>query len=70
MLRRIAAKLVKFNVMGDTTWCHGKVTGKRVSGKTVENAEHLVEIDVWGENQRGEVTVKGDARVQLPSRGG
>ena len=64
-LRRIAARLVKFNVMGDTTWCHGRVTGK-----TVEVGLHLVEIDVWGENQNGEVTVKGEARVQLPSRGG
>lgn len=64
MLRRIDAKLVKFNVMGDTTWCRGKVTGK-----AVEDENHFIDIDVWGENQRGEVTVKGEARVQLPSRG-
>ena len=63
-LRSISAKLVKFNVMGDTTWCKSKVTGK-----TVEAGEHLVHLDVWGENQRGEISLTGEAKVRLPSKG-
>lgn len=63
-LRYFNAKLIKFNVTGDTTWCRGKVTGKSIDG-----GEHLVSLEIWGENQRGEVTVSGEARVRLPSRG-
>ena len=63
-VRSIEAKLVKFNVTGDTTWCRGKVTGK-----ATEHGEPLVRLEVWGENQRGEVTVTGEARVRLPVRG-
>ncbi len=65
MVRGITAKLVKFNVTGDTTWCKG-----RVKGKSVENGEHLVQMEIWGENQRGEVTISGEAQVLLPSKSG
>jgi acyl dehydratase len=62
-LRHLSAKLTRFNVMGDTTWCKGTVTGK-----TIEDGRHLVDLDVWGVNQRGETNFKGQARVELPSR--
>ena len=64
-LRKFYVELRRFNVVGDTTWCNGKVTRK-----FVENGEHLVEVEVWAENQRGEVTAPGRAVVQLPSRQG
>jgi hypothetical protein len=51
------------NIIGDTTWCKGRVTRKRV-----ENGEHLVECDIWVENQRKEVTAKGNAVIALISR--
>ena len=48
---------------GDTQWCKGKVTRKYVH----DNAP-LVDIEIWAENQRGEVTAPGHATVMLPSR--
>ena len=62
-VRWISAKLVKFNVMGDTTWCHG-----RVKEKGIEDGANLVLLEVWGENQRGEINITGEAKVQLPTR--
>ena len=53
----------KFNYHGDVQWVKGKVTGKHVK-------EHrgVVELEVWCENQRGEITSPGTASVLLPSR--
>jgi hypothetical protein len=34
--------------------------------KYIENDEHLVDIDRWGENQRGEITMPGISTVRLP----
>ncbi|MFH1486039.1 MAG: MaoC family dehydratase N-terminal domain-containing protein [Chloroflexota bacterium] len=62
-LKKLDAQLRRFNLIGDTTWCKGKVTRKYV-----ENEEHLVECDIWAENQRGETTAPGHATVMLPSR--
>ena len=62
-LKKMYVELRRFNVVGDTTWFHGKVTGKRVDGD-----QRLVDMDVWGENQRQEITTKGTATVQLPSK--
>jgi len=44
--------------------CKGKVTSKHV-----ENDDHLVECEIWTENEKGEKTTSGTARVMLPSRG-
>ncbi len=62
-LKRLQAKLVGFNMLGDTTWCKGKVTKKYE-----QQGEYLVACQVWGENQRGQVTVTGEATIILPSR--
>ncbi len=48
---------------GETWNCKGKVTRKYV-----EDSEHLVECDIYCENQRGEITAPGRATVVLPSR--
>ena len=63
-LKRIKTELRRFNTMGDTTWCKGKVVKKYV-----QDGYALVDIDVWAENQRGEKTVtNGGATVMLPSK--
>src|SRR5690606_10685168 len=51
------------NWLGDTTWIHGRVTGKRIEGE-----EHLVDCELWGESQRGVRHSEGIATVRLPSR--
>ena len=43
-LKSMHVELRRFNVVGDTTWCKGKITGKRV-----EDGERLVDMDIWGE---------------------
>lgn len=40
-----------------------------VKGKRVEDGEHLVDIDIWIENSKGEKTTPGSAVVSLPSKG-
>jgi hypothetical protein len=62
-LKKFYMELRRFNVVGDTTWCKGKVTRKYV-----EKDEHLVEVEVRAENQRGEITAPGRAVVRLPSK--
>lgn len=64
-LKGLYAELRRFNVIGDTQWCKGKVTKKYI-----ENGEHLVDCEIWAANQRGEVTAPGHATVVLPSRKG
>jgi len=61
-LKRMYIELRRFNLVGDTTWCKGRVAGKREDG-----GEKLVDLEIWGENQRQEVTTKGTATVRLPS---
>jgi acyl dehydratase len=63
-LKRIHTELRLFNTMGDTTWCKGKVARKYKQG-----GHALVDLEIWAENQRGEVTApNGAATVLLPSK--
>ena len=64
-LRRLHGRLHMFNYVGDTTWIKGKVSGKRV-----ENDEHLVDLDIWAENQLHETTASGNCTDALPSKTG
>jgi acyl dehydratase len=50
---------------GDTMICRG-----RVVAKTVQDGLHLVECEVWAENEREGVTTPGRAWVVLPTRDG
>ena len=63
LLKISTARLKRFNIVGDTHWMKGKVTKKYIV-----NGEHLVDIECWGENQRGEITLPGSATVRLPSK--
>ena len=62
-LKRLRVECRRFNVYGDTQWCKGKVVRKYLSGDAP-----LVDLEIWAENQRGEVTAPGHATVMLPSR--
>ena len=62
-LKRVRTEMRRFNTMGDCTWCKGRVTRK-----TVKDGYALVDIEIRGENQRGELTTPGLATVMLPSR--
>jgi acyl dehydratase len=64
-VRGIDAKFIRFNVLGDATWCHARITGKEI----VEG-EPLVMLDCWGVNQDGDTTVTASAKVRLPRRAG
>ena len=61
-LKRLRGEMRRFNVVGDTTWLKGKV-----ARKYEKDGYALVDIDIWAENQRGEVTAPGVATVMLPS---
>jgi acyl dehydratase len=57
-------RLKKPNLVGDTTWCHGTVLSKGIDS----SGRHSVELEIWGQTQRGERNVEGRATVLLPSR--
>ncbi len=61
-LKRIRTQMRGFNIMGDCTWARGKVTRKYI-----KDGNALVDIEIRGENQRGELTTPGLATVLLPS---
>lgn len=63
VLKRVRTQMRRFNIMGDTTFCKGKVTRKYIKDNTA-----LVDIEIAAVNQRGEVTTPGLATVALPSR--
>ena len=62
-LKKMYIELRRFNVVGDTTWCRGRITGKRMEGGTP-----LVDLEIWADNQKQETTAKGTAVIQLPLR--
>jgi hypothetical protein len=53
-----------FNYVGDTHWMRGRVTRTYLA----DGDRPAVDLDIWGENQRGDTTVPGHATVLLPSR--
>ncbi len=62
-LQALNVQVRRFNIIGDLTRCTGVVTNKRREGD-----QHLVDCDLWAENQRGERTAMGSATVVLPSQ--
>ncbi len=63
-LRKLRVSVRRPNIFGDVSWCRAKVVDKRV-----EEGAFLVDLEVFVENQLGEVTAKGTAVVALLSRG-
>ena len=62
-IRTFWGEVRRFNLVGDTHWLKGKVIDKKVEGD-----EHLVELELWGHDQRDETTIRGGAWVALPTR--
>ena len=63
-LRKLNVSVRRPNIFGDVSWCRAKIVDKRI-----EEGAHLVDLEVFVENQLGEVTAKGTAVVELPARG-
>ena len=62
-VRQLNVSVRRPNIFGDVSWCRTKVVDKRI-----EDGAHLIELEVWVENQLGEATAKGSAVAGLPSR--
>ena len=63
-VRKVGVRFAALVRLKDVVTCRG-----RVVSKSSKDDVHLVELDVWAENQRGEKVVTGRATVALPSRG-
>lgn len=62
VIRRVSCQYRGPNLKNDTMTCRGTV-----SRKYEEDGQHLVELEVWIENQKGEVISPGSATVMLPT---
>jgi hypothetical protein len=60
-LTRLAVQVRRHNLIGDTTWCRGRVRG-------VDHAGAEVTLDLEAVNQRDETIARGEAVVALPQR--
>jgi acyl dehydratase len=60
-LRRYASRFVKIVWPGDVLTCRGRVVDRRFEG----NGVYAIDIEVWAENQKGELVVKGLVTAQL-----
>jgi acyl dehydratase len=67
-LHRLTQRYPTFNLLGDTTWCHGKVVEKTVLDQPVDGKRHAVRCEIRTVNQRGDVTTTGEAVVMLRAR--
>jgi acyl dehydratase len=62
-VRKLGVRFAAIVRLKDTITCRGRVLSKSAKDDT-----HLVELEIWAENQRGEKVVSGKATVALPSR--
>jgi hypothetical protein len=62
-LKKLYVEIRLPDIIGDATLCKGKITKKYKDGE-----DHLVDLDCWAENQRGEITAPGKATIRLFSR--
>jgi acyl dehydratase len=60
-LTRLAVRFVKLVWPGDSLSCKGRVLARRRD----EQGRYYVDVDLWAENQRGELVLKGHATGQL-----
>lgn len=61
-LRRYGLRVLKLVWPGDVLTCRGVVIDKRE-----ENGEHVIDADVWADNQRGETVAKGRVLIVVPA---
>ena len=62
-VRKIGVRFAAIVRLKDTITCRG-----RVVATSEKDGAHLVDLEIWAENQRGEKVVTGKATVALPSR--
>jgi acyl dehydratase len=62
-VRKLGVRFAGLVRLKDVVTCKGRVLAKSSSADA-----HLVDLEVWAENQRGEKIVTGRATVALPSR--
>ncbi len=62
-VRKLGVRFTALVRLKDTVTCRA-----RVLGKTAMDDLHLVEVEVWAENQRSEQIVTGRATLSLPAR--
>ncbi|GHH24000.1 acyl dehydratase [Sphingomonas glacialis] len=62
-LHRLNVSVRRPNIFGDVSWCRGRVVDKQIDGD-----RHAVDLELWVDNQLGDTTAKGTARVWLPSK--
>jgi acyl dehydratase len=60
-LRKFQARFVKIVWPGDVLTARGRVADRRFE----EPGRYAIDIELWAENQRGELVVKGSATFQL-----
>ncbi len=59
-ITKFSVKFIKLIWPGDTVVCKG-----RVSDRHGEGGKYFVELDVWAENQKGELVLRGNATLQV-----
>lgn len=64
-IRRYGLRMLKLLWPGDVMTCRGVVVDKRVEG-----GEHILDVDVWADNQRGETVAKGRVLAVVPGKKG
>ncbi len=62
-VKKFGTQFRQIDVPLDILTCQGKVTKKYI-----QDDEHLIDLEVWVQNGKGEVTVRGTATVRLPGR--
>jgi hypothetical protein len=62
-LKKFSCQVRHPSIMGDSNFVKGKVKSKRIA-----NGEHLVECEIWVENQAGLITAPGSALIALPAK--
>ncbi len=59
-LRQYSVRFIKMIWPGDTVVCKGRVTDR-----FGETGRYFAEIELWAENQKGELVLKGHSQVQV-----
>jgi acyl dehydratase len=59
-IKRFSTKFIRLIWPGDTLVCKG-----RVSDRHGENGRYSIELEVWAENQKGELVLKGAATLAV-----
>ncbi|MBX7099138.1 MAG: MaoC family dehydratase N-terminal domain-containing protein [Myxococcaceae bacterium] len=59
-LRKLSVRFVKLLWPGDTLVCKG-----RVSDRHGQDGKYIVELDVWAENSKGELALRGSCALQV-----